>query len=84
MSEGLKAIIGDLPRFELRPAPGKASADMSKGFFLSDDWRCGKCGNVNWAHRPNCNFCNNPRFNMDEERTKLGGNFDECEVKEKD
>merc|ERR1719471_1865957 len=34
-------------------------------------------GNVNWARRTTCNVCNGPQFTVEEERTGLGGGFDE-------
>merc|ERR1719234_443882 len=49
----------------------------SKGLFSADDWQCSKCGNVNWARRSTCNVCNGPQFTVEEERTGLGGGFDE-------
>jgi len=56
---------------------GERVAEKSKGLFSADDWQCGKCGNVNWARRPTCNVCNGPQFNVEEERTGLGGGFNE-------
>jgi len=56
---------------------GGAAAEKSKGLFSADDWQCSKCGNVNWARRSTCNVCNGPQFNTEEERTGLGGGFDE-------
>ena len=56
---------------------GSAAAEKSKGLFAADDWQCSKCGNVNWARRSTCNVCNAPKFSEVEERTGLGGGFDE-------
>ena len=35
------------------------------------------CGNVNWARRGDCNMCQTPKFGVQEERTGLGGGFNE-------
>ena len=51
---------------------GKAAAEKSRGLFSADDWQCGRCGNVNWARRQQCNMCNAPKFGDNEERTGLG------------
>jgi len=56
---------------------GSGLADKSNGLFSADDWQCGKCGNVNWARRSNCNVCNGPKYTVEEERTGLGGGFNE-------
>merc|ERR1712062_50728 len=56
---------------------GKNAAEKSKGLFAAEDWQCSKCGNVNWARRSTCNVCNAPRVGDVEERTGLGGGFDE-------
>lgn len=56
---------------------GSNAAEKSKGLFSADDWQCGKCGNVNWSRRSTCNVCNGPQFSVEEERTGLGGGFDE-------
>lgn len=56
---------------------GSAAAEKSKGLFAAEDWQCAKCGNVNWARRSTCNVCNGPKFVEVEERTGLGGGFDE-------
>jgi len=56
---------------------GSNAAEKSKGLFSADDWQCSKCGNVNWARRSTCNVCNGPQFTVEEERTGLGGGFDE-------
>ena len=61
---------------------GSAAAEKSKGLFAADDWQCSKCGNVNWARRSTCNVCNAPKFTEVEERTGLGGGFDERGVVE--
>ncbi len=58
---------------------GKAAAEKSKGLFSAEDWQCSKCGNVNWARRDSCNLCNNPKVAVVEERTGLGGGFNERE-----
>ena len=58
---------------------GKNAAEKSKGLFSAEDWQCGKCGNVNWARRSTCNVCNGPKFGDVEERTGLGGGFNERE-----
>jgi len=58
---------------------GKAAADKSKGLFSADDWQCGRCGNVNWARRSTCNMCSAPKFGDNEERTGLGGGYNERE-----
>ncbi|XP_054165405.1 zinc finger Ran-binding domain-containing protein 2-like [Oppia nitens] len=56
---------------------GKAAAEKSKGLFSADDWQCGRCGNVNWARRHTCNMCSAPKFSDNEERTGLGGGYNE-------
>ncbi|GBM83219.1 Zinc finger Ran-binding domain-containing protein 2 [Araneus ventricosus] len=58
---------------------GKAAAEKSRGLFSADDWQCGRCGNVNWARRQTCNMCNAPKFGEVEERTGLGGGYNERE-----
>jgi len=58
---------------------GKVAADKSKGLFSADDWQCARCGNVNWARRHQCNMCNAPKFGENEERTGLGGGYNERE-----
>merc|ERR1712241_1450249 len=61
---------------------GSAAAEKSKGLFSAEDWQCAKCGNVNWARRSTCNVCNAQKFTEIEERTGLGGGFDERGVVE--
>ena len=61
---------------------GSAAAEKSKGLFSAEDWQCAKCGNVNWARRSTCNVCNAQKFTDVEERTGLGGGFDERGVVE--
>lgn len=56
---------------------GAGAAEKSKGLFSAEDWQCSKCGNVNWARRSTCNVCNGPKFGEVEERTGLGGGFNE-------
>lgn len=56
---------------------GSSAAEKSKGLFSADDWQCTKCGNVNWARRSTCNMCNAPKLVEVEERTGLGGGFNE-------
>eukprot|EP00096_Caligus_rogercresseyi_P012713 TRINITY_DN541_c0_g2_i3.p2 TRINITY_DN541_c0_g2~~TRINITY_DN541_c0_g2_i3.p2 ORF type:complete len:250 (+),score=83.42 TRINITY_DN541_c0_g2_i3:172-921(+) len=56
---------------------GKNAAEKSKGLFSAEDWQCSKCGNVNWARRSTCNMCNGPKFGQIEERTGVGGGFNE-------
>eukprot|EP00117_Sycon_ciliatum_P040020 scpid77926/ scgid29479/ Zinc finger Ran-binding domain-containing protein 2 len=56
---------------------GKQWANKSKGLFSADDWQCGKCGNVNWARRGDCNVCSAPKFTKVENRTGAGGGFNE-------
>ena len=56
---------------------GKAAAEKSRGLFSADDWQCGRCGNVNWARRQQCNMCNAPKFSDNEERTGLGGGYND-------
>lgn len=56
---------------------GKHAAEKSKGLFSADDWQCTKCGNVNWARRTQCNMCNAPKFTDNEERTGLGGGYND-------
>ncbi|XP_030764206.1 zinc finger Ran-binding domain-containing protein 2 isoform X2 [Sitophilus oryzae] len=66
---------------------GKAAAEKSRGLFSADDWQCNKCGNVNWARRQQCNVCNAPKFGEVEERTGLGGGYNDrgvVEYKERD
>ncbi|UYV80441.1 ZRANB2 [Cordylochernes scorpioides] len=58
---------------------GKVAAEKSRGLFSAEDWLCGRCGNVNWARRTQCNMCNAPRFGELEERTGLGGGYNERE-----
>ncbi|XP_028968090.1 zinc finger Ran-binding domain-containing protein 2 [Galendromus occidentalis] len=58
---------------------GKQAADKSNGLFSADDWQCGKCGNVNWARRNNCNMCGAPKVGEVERRTGLGGGYNERE-----
>ncbi|KAI5728451.1 hypothetical protein M8J77_016335 [Diaphorina citri] len=61
---------------------GKVIAEKSHGLFSPDDWQCNKCGNVNWARRSQCNMCNAPKFGEVEERTGLGGGYNERGVVE--
>ena len=61
---------------------GSAAAEKSKGLFSAEDWQCAKCGNVNWARRTTCNVCNAQKFTEVEERTGLGGGFNERGVVE--
>lgn len=35
----------------------------------ADDWICGRCANVNWQRRKNCNVCSAPKVSEVEERT---------------
>ena len=56
---------------------GKNAAEKSKGLFSAEDWQCSKCGNVNWARRSTCNVCNEAKLGDIEERTGLGGGFNE-------
>lgn len=56
---------------------GKQAAEKSRGIFSADDWQCGKCGNVNWSKRAKCNMCNAPKFGDNEERTGLGGGYND-------
>ncbi|XP_022658506.1 zinc finger Ran-binding domain-containing protein 2-like [Varroa jacobsoni] len=58
---------------------GKQAAEKSHGLFSADDWQCGKCGNVNWARRNNCNMCSAPKVGEVERRTGLGGGYNERE-----
>ncbi|KAG8176251.1 hypothetical protein JTE90_021348 [Oedothorax gibbosus] len=67
------------PRKKLGHEIGKAAAEKSRGLFSADDWQCGRCGNVNWARRQTCNMCNAPKFGEVEERTGLGGGYNERE-----
>lgn len=41
-----------------------------------------RCGNVNWARRQQCNMCNAPKFGEVEERTGLGGGYNDRGVVE--
>ncbi|RWS28860.1 zinc finger Ran-binding domain-containing protein 2-like isoform X1, partial [Leptotrombidium deliense] len=61
---------------------GKAAAEKSRGLFSADDWQCNRCGNVNWARRQSCNMCNAPKFGDNEERTGLGGGYNDREAVE--
>lgn len=61
---------------------GTAAAAKSHGLFSADDWQCVKCANVNWARRQQCNVCNSPRFGEIEERTGLGGGYNDRGVVE--
>ncbi|XP_026473969.1 zinc finger Ran-binding domain-containing protein 2-like [Ctenocephalides felis] len=61
---------------------GKAAAEKSRGLFSAEDWQCCKCSNVNWARRPTCNMCNAPKFVEVEERTGLGGGYNDRGVVE--
>lgn len=61
---------------------GSAAAAKSHGLFSADDWQCVKCANVNWARRQQCNVCNSPRFGDIEERTGLGGGYNDRGVVE--
>ncbi|XP_018329618.1 zinc finger Ran-binding domain-containing protein 2 [Agrilus planipennis] len=61
---------------------GKVAAEKSRGLFSADDWQCNKCGNVNWARRQQCNVCNAPKFGEVEERTGLGGGYNDRGVVE--
>ena len=56
---------------------GVSAAEKSKGLFSAEDWQCSKCGNVNWARRSTCNVCNAMKLVDVEERTGLGGGFNE-------
>ncbi|RWS17157.1 zinc finger Ran-binding domain-containing protein 2-like isoform X1 [Dinothrombium tinctorium] len=61
---------------------GKVAAEKSRGLFSADDWQCNRCGNVNWARRQSCNMCNAPKFGDNEERTGLGGGYNDRETVE--
>lgn len=56
---------------------GKEAAQKSKGLFSADDWQCSRCGNVNWARRGTCNMCNAPKVDDVQERTGLGGGYND-------
>ncbi|XP_044728715.1 zinc finger Ran-binding domain-containing protein 2-like isoform X1 [Chrysoperla carnea] len=74
---------GEIPKKKkLGQEIGKAAAEKSKGLFSADDWQCNKCGNVNWARRQQCNMCNAPKFGEVEERTGLGGGYNDRGVVE--
>ncbi|KAG5668489.1 hypothetical protein PVAND_016428 [Polypedilum vanderplanki] len=60
-------------------AIGTAAASSSKGLFSADDWQCSQCLNINWARRNQCNICNAKKFHEEDERTGLGGGFNERE-----
>lgn len=59
------------------PTIGKAAAEKSKGLFSADDWMCTRCANVNWARRSTCNMCGAPKVGSNEERSGLGGGFND-------
>ncbi|CAG9761279.1 unnamed protein product [Ceutorhynchus assimilis] len=61
---------------------GKSVAEKSRGLFNANDWQCNKCGNVNWFRRQECNVCNAPKFQEVEERTGLGGGYNDRGVVE--
>lgn len=42
---------------------------FSRFVFSADDWICGRCSNVNWQRRKNCNVCSAPKVSEVEERT---------------
>jgi len=67
-SSGKKKLVTEI---------GKNAAEKSHGLFAAEDWQCSKCGNVNWARRGTCNVCNAPKVGDVEERTGLGGGFNE-------
>lgn len=39
----------------------------------------GRCGNINWARRTECNICHEPKLGKVEARTGLGGGYNERE-----
>ncbi|CAK4175726.1 unnamed protein product [Aphanomyces euteiches] len=59
--------------------PKKQFGDKKTGLFGPGDWACGKCGNMNWERRNECNICKAPKSSLgpDEKRDGAGGGFNE-------
>ncbi|RHY71057.1 hypothetical protein DYB30_002236 [Aphanomyces astaci] len=53
--------------------------EKKTGLFGPSDWACGKCGNMNWERRNECNICKAPKASLgpDEKRDGAGGGFNE-------
>ena len=47
------------------------------------DWKCKKCGNVNWESRKICNLCGMPKEKDQGERNGVGGGFNERQDSER-
>ncbi|KAI6656745.1 Zinc finger Ran-binding domain-containing protein 2 [Oopsacas minuta] len=58
---------------------GRHAAKKSGGLFSAEDWQCSMCSNINWARRSECNVCDHPKMGKVEERTGIGGGFNERE-----
>ncbi|XP_063900259.1 zinc finger Ran-binding domain-containing protein 2-like [Zophobas morio] len=58
---------------------GEKAAEFSNGLFSAKDWACSACGNINFARRLACNICGVQKFKAVEDRSGVGGGFNDRE-----